>query len=153
MAEDKPEIKDQKEPEKKNTAPEKAENPDSSNRKRRALVVYLSIIFAAAFLLVAISLIVRMHTMKEDFAAVNSQADMSYAALEDQAQDLESQAQLLEEKARASELLTLAQNAYYKEDIQGFHGYMEALDQCSNILSQDMKQIYEDLKIIEGELK
>ena len=120
-------------------APEtETETPDNGNKKRRALLVYLSIIFAAAFLLVAISLVVRIHTMKEDFSEASNQAGESYAALEGQAQDLESRAQVMEEKARAAEYLTMAQNSYYEEDIQAFHDYMEKLEKCSDSLSDDM---------------
>ena len=152
MSEKNKDLEEEKQPQAE--APEKAaETPDNGNKKRRALLVYLCIIFAAAFLLVAISLVVRIHTMKEDFNEANSQAGESYAALEGQAHDMESKAQIMEEKAHASELLTMAQNSYYKEDIQSFHEYMGKLAECSDSLSGDMKTIYEDLKIIEGELK
>lgn len=138
MSKNKKDVTEQKEPEvtEPETAPETSEN---SSKKRRALVVYLSIIFAAAFLLVAVSLVVRIHAMKDDFNEANDQADASYAALENQNQ--------------ASELLALAQNAYYKENIGEFHQYMTQLEGHADTLSEDMQKIYKDLQKIEGELK
>ena len=156
MASNNTEIKEDKKPETAAPAEKKSGQAVQSadeKKKKRALVVYLSIIFAAAFLLVAISLIVRIQTMKEDFSEANSQADVSYAALENQVQELEDRIQAAETNARAAECLTLAQNAYYKEDIPGFHEYMKELEQVSDGLSQDMMNIYEHLKTIEGELK
>ena len=157
MSANKKEVKeDEKKPE--TAAPEETESAQTEaaaddRKKKRALVVYLCIIFAAAFLLVAISLIVRIHTMKEDFNEANNQADMSYAALENQAMNMETKVENLEKTVQASELLTMAQNAYYKEDIQGFHSYMEELAKYADVLPQNMMNIYEDLKTIEGELK
>ncbi len=124
-----------------------------SPRKKRAVLVYLVIIFAAAFVLVLVSLFVRMRTMQEDFDSAKSEAESSFAAHESEMEenisslDAEHEKALteMERKAYASELLVLAQKAHYEGNKRNFQGYMASLEGYADALGADALEVYEDL--------
>ena len=53
-----------------------------SPKKKRAMLEYMGIMFAVAFLLVAVSLIVKIHFMQDDLEAANYGASENIAAME-----------------------------------------------------------------------
>jgi len=122
-------------------------------KKKRAVVVYLMIIFAAAFVLVLVSMFVRMRTMQEDFDTAKGEAASSYAEQESEfAESISSQSEehqkamtAMERKAYASELLVLAQKAYYEENDRNFQGYMASLEGYADALGEEALEIYEEL--------
>lgn len=122
-------------------------------KKKRALVTYLSVIAAAAFLLVALSMFVNNRTMQEEFDEEHSRTKESHAQAESSmAEQIESQeasheAELseMERRAKASELLALADHAYHDGNWRAFEGYMAELEGCADALSEEMTEIYDEL--------
>lgn len=120
-----------------------------SPKKKRALLEYLGIMFAVAFLLVALSLLVKVHTMQNDLDAASNGARENIAAMEDQLETARSENEQLHgeldttvRSAKAAELLALAQNAWQAHDSVGFHGYMAELEGYADALSAETAEIY-----------
>lgn len=132
---------------------EKQVNEELTPKKKRAVVLYLLIIFAVAFLLVLVSMFVRMRTMQEDFDSASVNVDESYAQreselIENASEEVASYATELtqmERRASASELLILAQKAYYEGNTRKFQGCMATLEGYADALSKEALEIYEEL--------
>lgn len=121
-------------------------------KKKRAMLEYLAIMFAVAFLLVAVSLLVKVGAMQDDLDAANTGASLNIGALEAQvesigAENAELQAALdqTQRTAKANELLVLAQEAIKSNDSVAFHGYMAELEGYSDALSDTSLEIYREL--------
>ncbi len=122
-------------------------------KKKRDVIIYLVIIFAAAFVLILISMFVRMRTMQEDFDTAKGEAASSYAQQESElfesvsSQNDEHRKAMtaMERKAYASELLVLAQKAYYEGNERNFQGYMASLEGYADALGEETLKIYEEL--------
>lgn len=121
-------------------------------KKKRAMLEYLGIMFAAAFLLVALSLLVKMHAMQDDLDAANSGArenieqmenDLDAARTENDA--LHNELDATVRSAKAAELLALAQDAHSRRDTVAFQGYMAELDGYADALGEKTHEIYENL--------
>lgn len=139
----------------------KPETPDSTPqcveeeltpRKKRAMLEYMTIMFAAAFLLVAVSLVVKVRAMQDDIDAANTGAHASIVEMEKQLDSLESdndslrsQLDSMQNSVKANELLALAQNALSTGDTVGFHGYMTELEGYAKLLSEPAAKIYTEL--------
>lgn len=135
--------------EKQTAEPEKTALPA---KKRSALLKYLSILFAGAFLLVALSLLLKLHAMQNDMDALDSGARENILALEDEMETERSENAALQTEldgavrsAKAAELLALAQNALLDGDAVSFHGYMAELDGYADALTEKTFAIYNDL--------
>ncbi len=123
-----------------------------TSKKKRAMLEYLAIMFAVAFLLVAVSLLVKVGAMQDDLDAANTGASLNISALEAQvesigAENAELQAALdqTQRNAKANELLVLAQEAAKSNDSVAFHGYMAELEGYSDALSDTSLEIYREL--------
>lgn len=123
-----------------------------TSKKKRAMLEYLAIMFAVAFLLVAVSLLVKVGAMQDDLDAANTGASLNISALEAQvesigAENAELQAALdqTQRTAKANELLVLAQEAAKSNDSVAFHGYMAELEGYSDALSDTSLEIYREL--------
>lgn len=123
-----------------------------SSRKKRAMLEYLCIMFAVAFLLVALSLLVKVHSMQDDLDAVNSGARENIEEMEEaletarsENEQLRAELNTMERSAKAAELLALAQNAWQTHDTVTFHGYMAELEGYADALSAETVQLYEAL--------
>ena len=123
-----------------------------SPHKKRAMLEYLGIMFAVAFLLVALLLLVKVHTMQDDLDAANSGARENIAVMEDELETARSENEQLQAEldttvrsAKAAELLALAQNAWQKRDTVSFHGYMAELEGYADALSEETAQLYDAL--------
>lgn len=121
-------------------------------RKKKAMLEYMTIMFAAAFLLVAVSLVVKVRAMQDDIDAANTGAHASIVEMEKQLDSLKAdndslQAQLdsMQNSVKANELLALAQNALNTGDTVGFHGYMAELEGYAKLLSEPAAKIYTEL--------
>lgn len=121
-------------------------------KKKRAMLEYLAIMFAVAFLLVAVSLLVKVGAMQDDLDAANTGASLNISALEAQvesigAENAELQAALdqTQRNAKANEMLVLAQEAIKSNDSVAFHGYMAELEGYSDALSDTSLEIYREL--------
>lgn len=132
-------------------APQGAEE-ELTPKKKRAMLEYMTIMFAAAFLLVAVSLVVKVRAMQDDIDAANTGAHASIVEMEDKLTQMESenaamQEQLaaMENSAKANELLALAQNALDEKNMVEFHGYMAELEGYSKVLSEPAARIYSEL--------
>lgn len=121
-------------------------------KKKRAMLEYLGIMFAVAFLLVAVSLFVKMKYMQDDLDAANSGAHANIAAMEESLESvnreneaLNTQLEQMKQSARAAELLAMAQNAYIEKDTVSFHAYMAELEGYADALPESAAEIYADL--------
>lgn len=134
----------------KNT--EQTQEEPLTPKKKRAMLEYLAIMFAVAFLFVAISLLVKVSAMQDDLDAANTGASLNISALEAQvesigAENTELQTALdnAQRSAKANELLVLAQEANASRDSVAFHGYMAELEGYSDALSDSSLEIYRTL--------
>lgn len=89
-------------------AAEKTKEQPLTTKKKRAMLEYMAIMFAAAFLLVAISLLIKVIDMKGEMEAANTGARENIALLQKdldaaRAESAELQTQLAEANAASSE--------------------------------------------------
>ena len=63
---------------------ENTQNEQLTPKKKRAMLEYMGIMFAVAFLLVAVSLFVKLNSMQNDLDAANLGASTSIEAMEEQ---------------------------------------------------------------------
>lgn len=121
-------------------------------KKKRAMLEYMAIMFAVAFLLVAVSLLVKVGAMQDDLDAANTGASLNISALEAQVEsigaenaELQTALDRTQRNAKANELLVLAQEAAKSNDSVAFHGYMAELEGYSDALSDTSLEIYREL--------
>lgn len=136
--------------EQKNT--EQTQEEPLTPKKKRAMLEYLAIMFAVAFLFVAISLLVKVSAMQDDLDAANTGASLNISALEEQVEsisaentELQTALDQAQRSAKANELLVLAQEANASRDSVAFHGYMAELEGYSDALSDSSLEIYRTL--------
>lgn len=136
--------------EQKNT--EQTQEEPLTPKKKRAMLEYLAIMFAVAFLFVAISLLVKVSAMQDDLDAANTGASLNISALEAQVEsigaentELQTALDQAQRSAKANELLVLAQEANASRDSISFHGYMAELEGYSDALSDSSLEIYRAL--------
>ena len=132
--------------EQKNT--EQTQEEPLTPKKKRAMLEYLAIMFAVAFLFVAISLLVKVSAMQDDLNAANTGASLNISALEAQVEsigaentELQTALDQAQRSAKANELLVLAQEANTSRDSIAFHGYMAELEGYSDALSDSSLEI------------
>ena len=116
-----------------------------SPKKKRAMLEYMGIMFAVAFLLVAVSLIVKMHFMQDDLEAANYGASENIAAMESLLETADAEREEASRSAKASELLLLAQDSFYAGDEDAFRAYMDELSETADALPETALLIYEAL--------
>ena len=116
-----------------------------SPKKKRAMLEYMGIMFAVAFLLVAVSLIVKIHFMQDDLEAANYGASENIAALESRLETADAEREEASRSAKASELLLLAQDSFYTGDEDAFRAYMDELSETADALPETALQISEAL--------
>lgn len=116
-----------------------------SPKKKRAMLEYMGIMFAVAFLLVAVSLIVKMHFMQDDLEAANYGASENIAAMESLLETADAEREEASRSAKASELLLLAQDSFYAGDEDAFRAYMDELSETADALPETAVVIYEAL--------
>lgn len=114
-------------------------------KKKRAMLEYMGIMFAVAFLLVAVSLIVKMHFMQDDLEAANYGASENIAAMESRLETADAEREEASRSAKASELLLLAQDSFYAGDKDAFRAYMDELSENADALPETAQLIYEAL--------
>lgn len=110
------------------------QNEELTPKKKRAVVEYLGIMFAAAFLLVALSLLIKIGSMK----AEHRNTENNNATLESQLTDAE-------DGLEATSLLVQAQDAYYRADDAAFRDYMTRLAEVADSLPENSHEVYETL--------
>lgn len=120
--------------------------------KKRAMLEYMTIMFAAAFLLVAVSLVVKVRAMQDDINAANTGAHASIVEMERELDTLKMENSTLRDElatmrntAKATELLALAQNALNTGNTVGFHGYMAELEGYAKALPETSLELYNAL--------
>ena len=116
-----------------------------SPKKKRAMLEYMGIMFAVAFLLVAVSLIVKIHFMQDDLEAANYGASENIAAMESLLETADAEREEASRSAKASELLLLAQDSFYAGNEDAFRAYMDELSQNADALTEAAQPIYEAL--------
>ena len=133
---------------------ENTQNEQLTPKKKRAMLEYMGIMFAVAFLLVAVSLFVKLNSMQNDLDAANLGASTSIEAMEEQLESigqendaLTQERDQMEQSAKAAELLALAQDAHSRHDTIAFQGYMAELDGYTDALGEKTLEIYENLTI------
>lgn len=121
-------------------------------KKKRAMLEYMGIMFAVAFLLVAVSLFVKLNSVQHDLDAANSGARANIEAMEAQLESisaenesLTAQCEQIEQSAKAAELLAMAQNAHVKKDNVSFHAYMAELEGYADVLPKSAAALYNSL--------
>lgn len=122
-------------------------------KKKKAMLEYMAVMFAVAFLLVAVSLLVRIHTMKTDFDAANDGAHENILSMEKQLEDARAENASLSEDldasrrtSRALELLSLATEAQASNDRQAFRDYMAELADYADALPESVAKLYQELQ-------
>ena len=116
-----------------------------SPKKKRAMLEYMGIMFAVAFSLVAVSLIVNMHFIQDDLEAANYGASENIAAMESLLETADAEREEASRSAKASELLLLAQDSFYAGDEDAFRSYMDELSETADALPETALLIYEAL--------
>ena len=116
-----------------------------SPKKKRAMLEYMGIMFAVAFLLVAVSLIVKIHFMQDDLEAANYGASENIAAMESLLETADAEREEASRSAKASELLLLAQDSFYAGNEDAFRAYMDELSETADALPETALLIYEAL--------
>ncbi|MGM9563863.1 MAG: hypothetical protein ACI3VQ_07305 [Faecousia sp.] len=116
-----------------------------SPKKKRAMLEYMGIMFAVAFLLVAVSLIVKIHFMQDDLEAANYGASENIAAMESLLETADAEREEASRSAKASELLLLAQDSFCAGDEDAFRAYMDELSETADALPETAVVIYEAL--------
>lgn len=116
-----------------------------SQKKKKAVIEYLGVMFAVAFLLVALSLLVKVRTMQSDLDAAANGARENIAAIENQNESLRDELGEAEQNAKAAELLARAQYAIATDDYDGFQNHMDELAGCAGALSPEAAAIYSQL--------
>ena len=106
-------------------------------RKKRAMVEYMGILFAAAFLLVAISLVVKVHYMQYNFDAASQGASENIEAIQ--------------RESSATLLLVQAQEAYRIGDAGAFTRCMDELSACKADLPEPAAKIYDSLLTLQAQ--
>ena len=131
---------------------ENTQNEQLTPKKKRAMLEYMGIMFAVAFLLVAVSLFVKLNSMQNDLDAANLGASTSIEAMEEQLESigqendaLTQERDQMEQSAKAAELLALAQNALTKKDTVSFQAYIAELEGYADALPESAAKIYADL--------
>ncbi len=119
-------------------ATEQTHDAPLSPKKKRALVDYLAILFAVAFLLVCISLVVKVIVMQNDLDAANRGVGESI-------QSLETSVDRLENENEALRLLSLAQEALRNADSEAFSDRMQQLSPYAGFLPEQSAAIYREL--------
>lgn len=121
-------------------------------KKKRAMLEYMGIMFAVAFLLVAVSLFVKLNSVRRDLDAANSDARANIEAMEGQLESIgqekdsiAAQRDQLEQSAKAAALLALAQDAHFKKDNASFRAYMAELEGCADALPDSAAALYAEL--------
>ena len=145
-------------------AAEKTTEQPLTTKKKRAMLEYMAIMFAAAFLLVAISLLIKVIDMKGEMEAANTgareniallQKDLDAARVEsaelqtklDEANAASSEAaDTLSRRAQANELLVSAQAALEQGDYAALRSHLEALGAYADALKDDGAALYETLR-------
>ncbi len=125
---------------------------DLTPKKKRAMLEYMTIMFAAAFLLVAVSLLVKVHSMQNDLDAASTGAHDSIVEMENTLESMQTENEALrneltamENNAKAAELLALAQNALNTGKTVDFHAYMAELEGYADALPESAAAIYAGL--------
>ena len=106
-------------------------------RKKRAMVEYMGILFAAAFLPVAISLVVKVHYMQDNFDAASQGASENIEAIQ--------------RESSATLLLVQAQEAYRIGDAGAFTRCMDELSACKADLPEPAAKIYDSLLTLQAQ--
>lgn len=106
-------------------------------RKKRAMVEYMGILFAAAFLLVAISLVVKVHYMQDNFDTASQGASENIEAIQ--------------RESSATLLLVQAQEAYRIGDAGAFTRCMDELSACKADLPEPAAKIYDSLLTLQAQ--
>ncbi len=119
------------------------EKRNTQKEKTRFPVLYVLILFLSAALLIMLALQLKLRdelsTAKTELKISRTEIDL----LEDQLKD--TPVDQVEKTAKAIELLTLAQDSFYKKDSISFHAYMAMLEGYADMLPENAIQIYEEL--------
>ena len=113
-----------------------------TTKKKRAMLEYMAIMFAAAFLLVAISLLIKVIDMKGEMEAANTGARENIALL----QSAQKENDTLSRRTQANELLVSAQAALEQGDYAALRSHLEALGAYADALKDDGAALYEILR-------
>lgn len=124
----------------KTLEPEKSKDPVLSEKRKRAMVEYMAIMFFVAFVLVLLSLIVQNRSLKQ---TTNENINTSMN-LQGRIENLQSENRELRTKL-AESLLLNAEQAYEAGDEESFLTAMQELDPYADALSSASREIYDFL--------
>lgn len=100
---------------------------------------WFSIGFAVVFFLISVMLFTRIRSLQEELDTEKAKNSIVQTEPTNAPNDLE-------RKAQATQLLALAQQAYYEKNTRDFQGYMATLEGYADALSEDTLKIYEQLE-------
>ena len=124
----------------KTLEPEKSKNPVLSEKRKRAMVEYMAIMFFVAFLLVLLSLLVQNRSLKQT-TTENLNTSMT---LQGRIENLQSENRELRGKL-ALALLQDAKQASQDDDEETFIATMAELEPYVDALPDEEKNVYEQL--------
>lgn len=124
----------------KTLEPEKSKDPVLSEKRKRAMVEYMAIMFFVAFLLVLLSLLVQNRSLKQT-TTENLNTSMT---LQGRIENLQSENRELRGKL-ALALLQDAQQASQDDDEETFIATMAELEPYVDALPDEEKNVYEQL--------
>ena len=127
-------------------AAEKTTEQPLTTKKKRAMLEYMAIMFAAAFLLVAISLLIKVIDMKGEMEAANTGARENIALLQKDLDAAQKENDTLSRRAQANELLVSAQAALEQGDYAALRSHLTALGAYADALKDDGAALYETLR-------
>jgi hypothetical protein len=114
-----------------------ARDPALSEKRKRAMVQYLAVMFLVAFLLVLLSLFIQNRTLK--------QSNTDSLTLQGRYESLQTENMELRRQL-ASQLLEDAQRAHLTHDVAVFTSAMERLVPVADALDSDQKRVYSELQ-------
>ena len=133
------------------TQPEAAQDPGKplSEKRKAALLRYMTILFSAAFVLVLISLILQMHSSKAKISELNEKLDAASQAEEDAAaaenEMIKSLRTELDRTKEAYEALLEAKSCDTREGNVTFSRAMQTLERLKDYLGPTALEEYQTL--------
>lgn len=142
-------------------APEEKEGEILSHKRRTALVAYLAVLFAVAFLLVAVSMVVENRRLQDSnsqkTATLNGKIEDlqdEYNELQKQAKDQKTQIDDLQENLRSAQITIDEQTTSITQlnaDLEAARAESETLAESVSELTANKEKLTKDLEILRKE--
>ena len=142
-------------------APEEKEGEILSHKRRTALVAYLAVLFAVAFLLVAVSMVVENHRLQDSnsqkTATLNGKIEDlqdEYNELQKRAREQETQIDALQENLKSAQITIDEQTTSITQlnaDLEAARAESETLTENVTELTKNNKKLTRDMELLQKE--